>query len=215
MVNEFKRELSRISGVDFFNPKYRDVFKRYFQDDDKEDELSAEEERLNEVIGEDNNTKSETENEQTDNSAETEIEEKVEDEQTEDTDSNTDEEQKENSEPVEEEKTNTENVENSEPVVKSTLAEPSQDLIDAKVELELVKAGVREDRLEPAKRLVEPEVHSLEDLDKVKELIKQFPEWLKDSAVNTKPFGMPVGEGNSDLTEEEKRLKAMGIDPRN
>lgn len=215
MVNEFKRELSRISGVDFFNPKYRDVFKRYFQDDDKEDELSAEEERLNEVIGEDNNTKSETENEQTDNSAETEIEEKVEDEQTEDTDSNTDEEQKENSEPVEEEKTNTENVENSEPVVESTLAEPSQDLIDAKVELELVKAGVREDRLEPAKRLVEPEVHSLEDLDKVKELIKQFPEWLKDSAVNTKPFGMPVGEGNGDLTEEEKRLKAMGIDPRN
>lgn len=215
MVNEFKRELSRISGVDFFNPKYRDVFKRYFQDDDKEDELSAEEERLNEVIGEDNNTKADTENEQTDNSTETEIEEKVEDEQTEDTDSNTDEEQKENSEPVEEEKTNTENVENSEPVVKSTLAEPSQDLIDAKVELELVKAGVREDRLEPAKRLVEPEVHSLEDLDKVKELIKQFPEWLKDSAVNTKPFGMPVGEGNSDLTEEEKRLKAMGIDPRN
>lgn len=215
MVNEFKRELSRISGVDFFNPKYRDVFKRYFQDDDKEDELSAEEERLNEVIGEDNNTKSETENEQTDNSTETEIEEKVEDEQTEDTDSNTDEEQKENSEPVEEEKTNTENVENSEPVVESTLAEPSQDLIDAKVELELVKAGVREDRLEPAKRLVEPEVHSFEDLDKVKELIKQFPEWLKDSAVNTKPFGMPVGEGNSDLTEEEKRLKAMGIDPRN
>lgn len=215
MVNEFKRELSRISGVDFFNPKYRDVFKRYFQDDDKEDELSAEEERLNEVIGEDNNTKADTENEQTDNSTETEIEEKVEDEQTEDTDSNTDEEQKGNSEPVEEEKTNTENVENSEPVVKSTPTEPSQDLIDAKVELELVKAGVREDRLEPAKRLVEPEVHSLEDLDKVKELIKQFPEWLKDSAVNTKPFGMPVGEGNSDLTEEEKRLKAMGIDPRN
>lgn len=210
MVNDFKRELSRISGVDFFNPKYRDVFKRYFPDDDKEDELSAEEIRLNEVIGEDNNTKVEAENEQTTANEETEIEE----DKTENIDENTGEEPKDNSESVEEENPDTENVENSEPVVESTSTEPNQDLIDAKVELELVKAGVREDRLEPAKRLVEPEVHSLEDLDKVKELIKQFPEWLKDSTVNTKPFGMPVGEGNGDLTEEEKRLKAMGIDPR-
>ena len=214
MVNDFKRELSKISGVDFFNPKYRDVFKRYFQDDDKEEEVSAEEERLNEVIS-DNNQNTETESEQSIDSAENEIEDKIEDEQTENTDSNTDEEQKDNSDLVEEENANTENADNSEPVAESTPVEPSQDLIDAKVELELVKAGVREDRLEPAKRLVEPEIHSLEDLDKIKELIKQFPEWLKDSVVNTKPFGMPVGEENSDLTEEEKRLKAMGIDPRN
>ena len=212
MVNDFKRELSRISGVDFFNPKYRDVFKRYFQDDDKEEEVNAEEERLNEVIG-DNNQNTETESEQSTDSAETEIEEKIEDEQTEDADNTAEDVSTDNSNLVEDEKTKTENEENSEPVVEPT-TEPNKELIDAKVELELVKAGVREDRLEPAKRLVEPEVHSLEDLDKVKEVIKQFPEWLKDRAVNTKPFGMPVGEGNSDLTEEEKRLKAMGIDPR-
>ena len=29
-INELKRELSRLSGVDFFNPKYREVFKKVF-----------------------------------------------------------------------------------------------------------------------------------------------------------------------------------------
>ena len=27
-LTEFKKELSRLSGVDFFNPKFRDVFKK-------------------------------------------------------------------------------------------------------------------------------------------------------------------------------------------
>ena len=47
MINELKRELSKISGVDFFNPKYRDVFKKYFSDDkDEKEEEQAEEETL-------------------------------------------------------------------------------------------------------------------------------------------------------------------------
>ena len=39
-VKELKRELSKLSGLDFFNPKYRDVFKKYFPDEtgDEDDE---------------------------------------------------------------------------------------------------------------------------------------------------------------------------------
>jgi uncharacterized alkaline shock family protein YloU len=38
-MNELKRELSKLSGVDFFNPKYRDVFKKYFTEkEDAKDE---------------------------------------------------------------------------------------------------------------------------------------------------------------------------------
>ena len=28
-MNELKKELSKLSGVDMFNPKFRDVFKKY------------------------------------------------------------------------------------------------------------------------------------------------------------------------------------------
>ena len=31
--NELKRELSKLSGVDFFNPKYRELFKNAIHDD--------------------------------------------------------------------------------------------------------------------------------------------------------------------------------------
>ena len=39
--NELKRELSKLSGVDFFNPKYRELFKKAFPED-----KDAEEEKL-------------------------------------------------------------------------------------------------------------------------------------------------------------------------
>lgn len=225
MIKEFKKELSRLAGIDFFNPKFRDIFKRYLPDDaDKEEETTAEEERLKEVVGEEqvDNIEKELASESSDGTAE---EENTEDIQNADEEGKTEEDVDETVQDEEsvEDKENTEpNGDNStdeslaaeattEPEPKQ---EPNQELVDTKVELELVKAGVREDRLEPAKRLILSQIHGLEDLDKVKEMIKQFPEWIKESAVNTKPFGMPVGEGGGDLTEEEKRLKAMGIDPR-
>ena len=69
MIIELKKELSKLSGVDFFNPKYRDVFKKYFPNDESTDaENTNEEERLKEVIGEDSyeelteETSNETEN---------------------------------------------------------------------------------------------------------------------------------------------------------
>lgn len=226
MIKEFKKELSRLAGIDFFNPKFRDIFKRYLPDDaDKEEETTAEEERLKEVVGdeqvediekelasENSNESAEEENtediQNTDEEAKTEenVDETVQDEESAD--------DKENDEPDGD--NSTDESLNAEPASEAEpKQEANQELVDTKVELELVKAGVREDRLEPAKRLILSEIHGLDDLDKVKEMIKQFPEWLKESAVNTRPFGMPVGEGGGDLTEEEKRLKAMGIDPRN
>lgn len=222
MINEFKRELSKIAGIDFFNPKFRDVFKRYFPDDvDKEEETTAEEERLKEVIGDEQLEEFASENLE-EPTAEENIEEiqsaddevKTEENDTESTQEEGVEEGKEKTDSQDEtatdESSEVKELDDTEPK-----QEPNQELVDTKVELELVKAGVREDRLEPAKRLILSEIHGLEDLDKVKEMIKQFPEWIKESAINTKPFGMPVGEGGGDLTEEEKRLKAMGIDPRN
>lgn len=226
MIKEFKKELSKLSGIDFFNPKYRDVFKRYFPDDaDKDEEITAEEERLKEVVGDEQveDIEKELASENSDETAEEENSEEIKntDEEVE-TEENVDEtiqdeksaEDKENGESdgdnSTDESLDAEPISDAEPI-----QEPSQELVDTKVELELVKAGVREDRLEPAKRLILSEIHGLDDLDKVKEMIKQFPEWLKENAVNTKPFGMPVGEVGGDLTEEEKRLKAMGIDPRN
>lgn len=226
MIKEFKKELSKLSGVDFFNPKFRDVFKRYFPDDaDKEEETTAEEERLKEVVGDEQveDIEKELASENSDETAEEENTEEIQnaDEEVE-TEENvdetvSDEESAEDKENTESDGDNsTDESLDAEPAAETEpKQEPNQELVDTKVELELVKAGVREDRLEPAKRLILSEIHGLEDLDKVKEMIKQFPEWIKESAVNTKPFGMPVGEGGGDLTEEEKRLKAMGIDPRN
>ena len=222
MIKEFKKELSKLSGIDFFNPKFRDVFKRYFPDDsDKEEETTAEEERLKEVVGDEQveDIEQELASESSDETAAEEIQNADKEVEAEENVDETvqDEERAENKENIEsdgdssaEESLDAEPTSEAEPK-----QEANQELVDTKVELELVKAGVREDRLEPAKRLILSEIHGLEDLDKVKEMIIQFPEWIKENAVNTKPFGMPVGEGGGDLTEEEKRLKAMGIDPRN
>lgn len=226
MIKEFKKELSKLSGVDFFNPKFRDVFKRYFPDDvDKEEETTAEEERLKEVVGDEQVEDIEKELD-SENSNETTEEEKTEEIQNVDEEVKTEENVDETIQDEESVKDKLTTESNGDSLTDESLTteptpeiepkqEPNQELVDTKVELELVKAGVREDRLEPAKRLILSEIHGLEDLDKVKEMIKQFPEWIKESAINTKPFGMPVGEGGGDLTEEEKRLKAMGIDPRN
>lgn len=229
MIKELKKELSALSGIDFFNPKYRDVFKRYFPNDNEE--LTAEEERLNDMIGEEvaNEPVVETTEEVAEEKAEEVVEEKTEEVAT--TEEPTEEvaETVEEAEAVEEvaEETNKENTEATEEV-KEELSEDIQvaeekaeekiddhkELIDAKVELELVKAGVREDRLEPAKRLLMSEISKLEDVNKVQEMIKQYPEWLHREKTIAKPIGMPLDNLGDGLTKEEEKLREMGIDPR-
>ena len=39
-MNELKRELSKVTGIDFFNPKFREIFKKHFPNDkDAEEEI--------------------------------------------------------------------------------------------------------------------------------------------------------------------------------
>ena len=215
MIKEFKKELSKLSGVDFFNPKFRDVFKKYFPDSD-EDINTNEEDRLKEVIGEEAyNNLQEEENSQ-------EVVENVTEEPEEETSSNEEESLETDNEEIVEENEPEEVKEDEDKTVEpeeeqnNSIENDStkEELLETKVELELVKAGVREDRLEPAKRLFISEVKNLGDLDKLKELIKEYPEFLKSNKADTKPFGMPITDNSDVLTAEEKRLKAIGINPR-
>ena len=240
MVKELKKELSKLSGIDFFNPKYRDVFKKYFPNDTTENDVNDnEEDRLKEVLGEENEeTKTpDTQENSTDTveeNAEDKKEETPSDEQGEETD-------KADADPTEEDAEDkgednapeTENVDSSEQTEtnaeesldnsttdapETTISEQnnaSNELLEMKVELALVRAGIREDRLDAAKKLFMADIHSIEDLSKLKDLVQQYPEWIKQTRQEAQPFGMPLGDNGDGLTEEEKRLKAMGIDPRN
>ena len=46
--NELKRELSKLTGIDFFNPKFRETFKKHFPND-----KDAEEEKVEKMFDED------------------------------------------------------------------------------------------------------------------------------------------------------------------
>ena len=220
MIKELKKELSALSGIDFFNPKYREVFKRYFPNDNEE--VTAEEERLNEmaeepvveaneVVEEKAEEIVEDKTEEVEQPAEEVTEEVAEAEAVEEVAEETNEENAEATEEVKEELS--EDIQVAEEKAEEKI-DDHKELIDAKVELELVKAGVREDRLEPAKRLLMAEIKKMEDVDNVKEWIKQYPEWIKTEKPVAKAIGMTLDNAGDGLTEEEKKLKQMGIDPR-
>lgn len=212
-MNELKRELSKLTGIDFFNPKFREVFKKYFPDD-----KDLEEEKLEELINEDkkeNSEKIENESENLDantkaqNSEVEDNEEMEEKSDVETTDSDEDIDDDLNSEESQEDVSESTKEDDSINEIESTKSE----LLDAKIELELIKNGVSTERLESAKKLAKYEITSLDELGKIKELIKEYPEWVR--SFNVQDFGMPIDENTSDLTAEEKRLKEYGIDPRN
>lgn len=230
MVNELKKELSKLSGVDFFNPKFRDVFKKYFPNDNSENEINSnEEDRLKEVIGEEENTQDaltpETEKEET--KAEDVKEDPVKEEG---------EDPKPTEEPVEEEKPTEEEPKpdvddnpveepKEEPAEEPKVEVPTEDagepkdtsnteLLEVRLELELIKAGIRPDRLASAKKLFMQEIHSIDDLAKVPDLVAQYPEWNKQEGEEAKPFGMSLDDNGDGLTAEERRLREMGIDPK-
>lgn len=203
-MNELKRELSKLSGVDFFNPKYRDVFKKYFSDkEDAKEEVEVEDVK-DEVVDE----KVET------------VEDKVEDVVEETTEDVVDTEpEKEAVEEAAEEVVEETKEETVEEVVDEPVEEVVEDttdvkaeLLDAKIELELIKNGVKPEKLETAKKYVKHEIVSLEDVEKVRDIIGEFPDWV--TAYKSEDIGMSVDDDGDALTEEEKRLKQMGINPR-
>lgn len=218
-MNELKRELSKLTGIDFFNPKFREVFKKHFPN-----ERDAEEEKVDEILDDNKDEKvdeSEAEDfvEDMKNINTKEADDKVED-KVEDIDKAEDEreidkieEEKADNDEMADEKAEEVNEESHE-IGKDVdeLDDSKKALLDAKIELELMRNGVNTERLESAKRMAKYEITSLDELDKVKDLIREYPEWVRSHKVQD--FGMPVDENPDELTEEEKKLKQMGIDPR-
>lgn len=200
--NEAKRELSKLTGIDLFNPKYRDFFNRLFPatEDAVEEEPKEEvEEEVKEEVVE------EPAEEVTEEKVE-EVEDKVED------DKEVVEDVVENNEAVEEVAEDVEEV-TEEPVEEvAPETNVNDELLDAKIELALIKSGVNPERLNSAKKLAKYEIHSVDEIEKINELLKEYPEWVR--GYNPENIGMAVDETTNDLTEEEKRLKAMGINPR-
>ena len=194
------------------------------QEDEQAQESTAEEQEAEQVEESTEQTQEQTEESET--TEEVQEEQTEEEKQTEEKEVQNVEEQKEEAEnaqveeeqeqPVEQrvEQSVQDTEENAEQI--ATDDPPAfQELLETKIELALVKAGIREDRVEAAKRLFKTEIHGLEDLEKIKELIKEFPEWQKVKKEHGKGFGIPIKENGTSLTEEEKKLKSMGIDPKN
>lgn len=198
MVKELKRELSRLSGVDFFNPKYREAFKKFFPDDADEAKEEAEDEaaetNAEEVKGfeetkgkiEENEQDAEVSERESDGNDEEDVEQEFEEEDEYDSDDS-------------EEKSERHGI------------DPYAELLEARIENELLRGGVREDRLEHAMRLAKSEICCIEELHKVKDILNDFPEWVR--AEKPKGYGMEV-DPHDGLTAEERRLKEMGIDPK-
>lgn len=209
-ANEFKRELSKLSGTDFFNPKYRELFKKVFPDDkptdDKPDDGKEENDEAKESLKGDG-VKDEKQIE-----AKEQDVDKAEDER----EIDKIEEEKASSPEKRDEKAEDERDETHE--IGKDVDELKEDkttdmLLEAKIENELLRGGVREEKLGAAMRLAKSEVKSLDELDKIKGILSDFPEWVR--GYHSKGFGMDVDRDSDNLTEEEKRLKQMGIDPRN
>lgn len=201
MLNELKRELSKLSGVDFFNPKYRDVFKKYFSGNEEETE-EPEKEKLKEMG----------------KAADEEIKDKTEDIDKAEDEREIDKIEEEKAESPEKRDEKAEEVREESEVIGKDVDELKKDktgdeLLAVKIENELLRGGVREEKLGAAMRLAKSEVGSLEELGKVREILKDYPEWVR--GYKARGFGMSVDNDTDNLTEEEKRLKQMGIDPRN
>lgn len=194
--NELKRELSKLSGVDFFNPKYRELFKKAFPED-----KDAEEEKLKKegMIGEE---KIKDKTEDIDKAEDEREIDKIERDKAENPEKR--------DEKAEEVREETQEIGKEVDELKGDKTEDM--LLETKIENALLRGGVREEKLGPAMRLAKSEIGSLDELGKVEDILKDFPEWVH--GYKPKGFGMDIDNGSDNLTEEEKRLKQMGINPR-
>jgi len=209
-LKQLKTELSKLSGVDMFNPKFRDIFKKYL-DEGATDTTEMESAKVVDVA-----EPSPMEEDLDDDGDKNPIVEKTIDK---DSDGVGD-------EVVEKEVEQTETVETEPDTAQAELPtqgefEATQSAVDlqnelllTKLELELVRAGVREDRLDTAKRLFMPEFkESGGDVEQIRQLIAQYPEWIGQKGAK-QGFGMPIGQKTDELDNEEKEMLKRGINPR-
>lgn len=208
MIKELKRELSKLSGVDFFNPKYREAFKKFFPDDTddvKEETAEAAADNSREDVkaeSYDGMMQKIRDKEEDIDKAEDEREiDKIERNKADST-----EKKDEKNEEVKEE---SEEIGKEVDDLKGDKA--YVELLEARIENELLRGGIRDEKLAPAMRLAKSEIGSMEELHKVKDILSEFPEWVR--AEKPKGYGMEV-DSYDGLTAEERRLKEMGIDPR-
>lgn len=182
--------------MDFFNPKYRELFKKAFPED-----KDAEEEKLKKegMIGEE---KIKDKTEDIDKAEDEREIDKIERDKAE-----TPEKRDEKAEEVREE---THEIGKEVDELKGDKTEDM--LLETKIENALLRGGVREEKLGPAMRLAKSEIGGLDELGKVEDILKDFPEWVH--GYKPKGFGMDIDNGSDNLSEEEKRLKQMGINPR-
>lgn len=203
-LKELKKELSKISGVDMFNPKFREVWKRYEgkdEDTDKaEEEKPVDEQRVNEKVEDIDKAEDEREID------------KIEEEKADDGEKKDDkkEEVNEESEEIGKEVDELKDEKGEKEEIKDYDNNDLKDeLLDSKIELALLHNGVRPENLEKAKKYTKYEVRTLEDLDKVNDVLADFPEWVRDE--KPKGFGMEIKRDNEHLTPEERRMKELGI----
>lgn len=241
-MNELKRELSRLTGIDFFSPEYREVFKKHFpQDEDAEekrvDEILDKEPETLEVKGVEEEPKAvEVKDLEADSEAVAEevaqVDEKVEqnegaekvEAEKEDIEKAEDEreidkieEEKADNKEVADEKHEEVNEESHEIGKKVDEVEDNynDELLDAKLEIALLRNNVLEDKIEPAKDFLKWKLKGEKDLSKVEEILKEYPEWIKKEPHHeARGFGMSIDEIGDNLTPEERRLKQIGIEPR-
>lgn len=197
-INEFKRELSKISGHDFFSPKYRDIFAKAFSSDGEEKD------------GDKKDIKDKTETE--DN---TDVSDKKEDtagNATGETGTEVTETDTVKDTAGEAYEANETNVQTDTGVTETAPDNTKDELLDAKIENALLRGGIREEKLGAAKRLAHAEIHDISEIEKINGILKDFPEWVR--GYKSAGFGMEIDSGTDNLTAEERRLKAMGIDPK-
>ena len=82
-----------------------------------------------------------------------------------------------------------------------------KELVDTKLELELVRAGIRPDRIEIAKKVFSEDFARNQSTEWLSEQISQYPEWFAKSG--GKDFGMPIGDRENPMTATERRLKEV------
>lgn len=223
-IKEKKRKLSEILGINLFEPRFKEI-DIVLGDDDTEAEKAA----AAEFETENGNTLAENESEETSiaektESAEEESEAEDETEKGSDTE-NSDEEaaatesetERKTEETEESSESESETSETTEEEHKTETEETVQsgtgddELFDAKLEAKLLRAGIREDRLDAAKKLFKAD-HTLTDIEKVEKWVKEYPEWTQQKTKEqAKGFGMGVGENDNSETAEEKRLRELGI----
>lgn len=230
-LKEKKRKLSEILGINLFEPKYKEIDSVIEDSTDKAEEAAQDEQKPAEQAEapetveeaaesqetaddtEDNDEDDKTEAEEAEGNAEEEEADNVSEDTKSEDDSeaggDTDTEDSDNASEGDGDNASEDSVKETDSTEDNSVTEA--ELFDAKLEAKLLRAGVRENRLESAMKLFKSD-HTLADIDKVEKWVKGYPEWTKQKTQESpKPFGMGVGENDTGETAEDKRLRELGI----